>query len=162
MSVPVLAQASDGHALIVDPRTGEAFPLQHATTETIARWLTEVRETEQALRDAKRIVTDEVTARMDTAASWTLPAGPYKLKSQSPTPEVQYDAQALRNDLEELAAQGVITQDAVDAAVQIVVTFNPRAAGINALRKLPAVAQVIDRHCSPVERVRRVSVSRAA
>jgi hypothetical protein len=69
----------------------------------------------------------------------------------------------LRGRLEELVADGLLSMEAVDAAVEVVTGFKARAAGISALRKLGGVVAEAVEECSvSVEKPRRVSVSRVA
>lgn len=146
---------------VVHPLTGETLDLQTAPDENLARFLADVRDYESRLKEAKAIVSREALRRMDAGASWTLRAGDYTLKGSSPAPSEEWDEIALLSDLHQLVDEGVITEDAAGAAVETVITYKVRKAGINALRKLPGVAQIVDRHSQPVEKTRYVSVGRS-
>lgn len=83
------------------------------------------------------------------------------VKTQSPAPAEEWDALAARSELLELVDEGVLGIEAVDAAFEPVVTYKPRKAGINALKKLGGrVAEILASHSHEVERERYVTVSR--
>lgn len=154
----------DAPFTIVSPATGEVLALD-APTEDLAGWLVDVRDWEAQARDAKRVVTAEILSRLDRGASWTahFPDAGIKISGDSPAPVEEWDGAELRTFLLDLVDEGVITVEAVDAAVQTVVTYKPRKAGINALRKLGGRAQeVVDALCRTVERDRRITVTRSA
>jgi hypothetical protein len=145
---------------LVHPLTGEAIDLAHAPDEEIARFLDGLKEHKAQIQEAQHIVTAEVLRRMDLDARYTRRAGPYVFNSSSPEPTVEYDALPLREDLLELVDQRQLTIDAVDRTVEPVVTYKVKKSGINALRKIPAVREIIDRHGHQVEKNRYVSVTR--
>lgn len=151
----------DRGELVVHPLTGEAIDLAQAPDEHVADFLSQIRDHEDALKDAKRIITQELLRRMDYQAKYTLRAGGYTLKSQSPAPAEEFDELQLREDLLALQDEGVISPEAVDNAVETVVTYKVRKAGINALRKLGGrVRDTVDRHAHEVEKRRYVTVER--
>jgi hypothetical protein len=144
---------------LLDPKTGEQLTLDHPT-EDLARYLDSVRSLEWELRTQKRLVTEELLARMDKSASWTMHLPGMKVTGQSPAPEESWNGAELREALLRLADEGVITAEAVDAAVETVVSYKPRKAGISALRKLGGpVAEVVDSLRRLDQRDRRVSVT---
>ena len=146
---------------VVSPRTGEVLNLD-APTEDLGGYLADVRETESMLREAKRLVTCELVSRFDQAAKWTVHAGGLKLSAPSPAPTEEFDAPALRDALLELVDQGLLSVEAVDAAVETVVSYKARKGGINALRKLGGkVAETTAAHCTETVKERYVSVGRA-
>lgn len=154
-------QQLDRAVQFANPVTGEVLTLA-AETGDLGRYLADLREFESVLREHKRIVSRELLARMDRAASWTFHAGALKLTGQSPAPVREWDGAELRDALLGLVDEGLITVEAVDAAVETVVSFRPRAAGISALRKLGGrVVEVVDSLCRESERERRISVSRS-
>jgi hypothetical protein len=109
----------------------------------------------------QRLIADEVLRRMDAAARWTIHAGMLKLWAPSPAPSLEYDARGLHDALAWLAEQGRFGREAVERAVEPVVTFKVHAGALKALAKLgPGVQAVIDQHTSAVERTRSVSVGR--
>lgn len=146
---------------VVSPTTGEVIELS-APTDALAQYLADVREAELLLREAKRLVSREITSRLDRIASWTLRLeGGLTVKTQSPAPSEEWDALAARSDLLQLVDEGVLGVEAVDAAFEPVVTYKPRKAGINALRKLGGrVVEILSAHSREVEKERYVSVSR--
>ena len=149
---------------IVHPLTGEAFALPDLTDALLARLLEDVKEYEWRLRNVKRAVSDEALRRMDRTASWTLHAGEgFTLKGASPAPVEQFDVVALRTDLAQLVADGLISDEAMNNAVEEIVDYKARKRGIDALRKLGGiVAETVNRHASNVEKQRYVSVERSA
>jgi hypothetical protein len=160
-NLPILA--SDAGTSIVDPRTGEAVLIHDATLDQLAACREWIRDLEHTTREAKGLIDAEVVRRFDATAKWSATVAGFKLSAPSPAPAVEYDAQELRGRLEELVADGVLSMDAVDAAVEVVTGFKARAAGINALRKLGGpVAAVVEECSRVVEKPRRVSVSRVA
>jgi hypothetical protein len=149
--------------LTVIPFTGEAVDLASAGIDDLARLLADVKEYQSRLSEARSLLSREVLRRQDQAAKWTTPAGGYVLKSASPAPGEEFDALALREDLLGLVDEGALSIQAVDAAVETIVTYKARKSGVNALRKLGGVvAQIVDRHARPVEKARYVSVVRDA
>jgi hypothetical protein len=146
-----------------NPVTGEVLTLA-APTEDLARFLADLRDLESRFREAKGIVTREITARLDRQAKWTLhlPGG-LKIRGQSPAPVEEWDGLELRSALLELVDEGVVDIEAVDAAVETVVTYKPLKRGINSLRKLGGrVGAVVEAHRRESEPERRVSVSRGS
>lgn len=144
---------------IVSPSTGEVLA-PDSPVEDLGRFLTDVRSHESEVREAKRTVTRWVVARMDSAASWSLHAPGFKLTAPSPKPTEQFDGPALREALLPLVDEGVLSVEAVDAAVEPVVTYEPRKRGINALRKLGGrVEEIVNAHATPVEKERYVTVT---
>lgn len=146
---------------VVSPRTGEVLTLD-ASTEDLGGYLADIREHESLLREGKNLVGGELVRRMDEGACWTLHTGGLKLSAPSPAPAIEYDELALRESLLQLADEGVISVEAVDRAVEPVVTYRARKSGINALQKLGGrVAAVIDAHANEVSKTRYVKVERA-
>ena len=149
--------------IVVHPLTAEAVELASASTDDLAILLDSVKDYESRLREVKSLVSREVLRRQDHAASWTTRAGGYVLKGSSPAPAEEFDALALRSELLGLVDEGALTIEAVDAAVETVVSYRARKAGISALRKLGGViAQIVDRHATPIEKTRYVSIARDA
>jgi hypothetical protein len=146
---------------LVNPSTGEVVELD-GPTESLAEFLADMREHESLCREAKKLVTREVVSRMDKSATWTLHVAGLKLSAASPAPTEEFDGPELKEALHALVEEGVLSIEAVDAAVETVVSYKPRKAGINALRKLGGrVAEVIAEHCREVEKDRYVSVGRS-
>lgn len=145
--------------IVVHPSTGEVLDLG-APTEQLARWLVEARELDEAMRSEKRRVVAELLSRMDREARYTLRIGDLELKGDGPEPPTEYDAQELREALTEFVDGDVISQEALDRAVEPVVTFKPRANGLKALlRQGGELAETINRHARPRDNYdRRVGV----
>lgn len=147
---------------VVDPRTGEALVIAEATTDTLAMFLDNVRDTERAFRDQKKAVTYEVLRRMDAEASWTARVGDYELKGDGPGDRTEYDAKGLYEALGEYVESGVITEAARSAAVERTYAYKASVRGIRALEKLGGgIAELIRQHTRSTPKDRRVSVGRA-
>lgn len=148
---------------LVNPATGEALTLD-SPTEDLGRFLADMREHESLWREAKNVVQGEIRNRMDQQKKWTLHVPGLKLTAPSPaagTPE-EWDGAALRSELLELADEGTLSIEAVDAAVEVIVTYKVHKAGINALRAgQGAPAEIVDRLAMRGEKPRYVTVSRA-
>lgn len=146
---------------IVHPLTGQVLDLDKASPQDLAEMLVEADEYKSMLQELRNYIGSEVQRRMDAGAKWTLHAGDYKLTSSSPAPVEEFDGHDLYLALEELVQQGVITQDALERAVEIKVEYKPRKAGINALRKLgPIPNEAVGKHVREVVPRRYVKVSR--
>jgi hypothetical protein len=147
---------------LVNARTGEALTLDSPTGD-LARLLDDIKTYEGELRDVKAAVSREILKRMDQQVSWTinLPGEGLKLTGLSPDPVKSYDGPALRDALYELVDEGLLTIDAVNAAVETVVISKPRMHAIANLRKLGGrVKETVDSYETETPRDRRVSVSR--
>ena len=117
-----------------------------------------MRELERQAKEIRDTLGEELVRRMDAKAKWTLNLDGYKVSAPSPAPKVEWDVTALRSTLAALRDQG-IDEDALDAAMDVVVTYKPRTAGLNALKKLGGlVAEQIEACAVEVEPVRRVTV----
>jgi len=147
--------------LIVSPRTGEALTLYSPTVD-LAGLLADLKDYENGLKDTKRAISDELLRRLDANASWTEHLPGLKLSAPSPAPVVAYDAPALRDALLDLVDESLLTVEAVDRAVEMIVSYKASAAGVKALVKLGGrVAETVAAHAASSERTRYVSVARA-
>jgi hypothetical protein len=147
-------------ATVISPRTGEVISLD-APDQDLGGFLNDVRDLESAIRESKRAVHDELLRRMDSAATWTVHVPGLKLSGPSPAPTEEFDELELRTALLTLVDEGVISVEAVDRAIEPVVTYKARRAGINALRKLGGrVAETVTAHARSVEKTRYVKVER--
>lgn len=145
-------------SLIPHPATGEALDL-NASTGDLARWADNLRELERQAKEVRDAISEELLHRMDRAAKWTLREDGFEIKGASPAPTIEWDVDQLRGALRELLNDGLIDEDAHDAALQVVVQYKPRTAGLNALRKLGGdIAERIAACGTDVEKPRRVSV----
>lgn len=132
---------------VTNPLTGEVLNVKDAPTDVLGEALEHLRLVGQEVQSFRRRVVDEVLERMDREATWTveLPTG-HKLTGQSPALRDVEDPQKLWVALGRLVAEGVITREAVDAAIGTKVEWTVSAAGLNKLRKIDAAAQVIREH----------------
>jgi hypothetical protein len=147
--------------LAVIPHTGEQVDLAAIPPEGIAQILDEIKEVESRLREFKGEVAAVVIPEFDRQRKWTVDAGPYKLSAPSDASEEVFDVDALSFALTQLVDDGVISSDAMDAACELVQTWKVKKAGLNALRKSPKLAEVIDGCVSLREpEGRKVRVSR--
>lgn len=145
---------------VLNPMTGEVVPLD-APTDTLGEYLDAIREFEGSLREQKATVSRELLRRMDTEARWSVVAGPWKLTGRSPEPELVYDVDRLRAVLEQLVADDLISQRAMNEACERVVEFKARKAGIAKLLKLGgAVREQIEQCREEQEPQRYVRVQR--
>jgi hypothetical protein len=132
---------------VIHPITGEQLSLDSPDAQ-LAGAVEGIRTLESQLKDVKSAITREWLDRRDREASWTVHVpGVGKVSAPSPKPTVvygeprsrspvTYDAGPLREALLALADEGLITMQAVDAAVEPVVTYEPRKKGITALLRL--------------------------
>lgn len=147
---------------ITHPLTGQVLDLDNASNEDLGSMLAEIDEQKLLLQELRNLIGGEVLSRQDRQGQWTTRAGDYKLTGASAQPVEEFDGMELRNALLGLADAGVISQEAVDRAVETVVTYKPRKAGINALRKLGGqVKATIDERAVEVPRCRYVKVKRS-
>jgi len=159
-NLPILRESADTVRLF-SPATGEELDLATAALQQIAEVRCLIRDHEEDLRLAKRMLDAEILARMDRQAKWSWSADGFALSAPSPAPVTEYDAGRLRDRLDELAYNGVLERGAVDAAVELVVSYKPHPAGIKALAKLGGVVEETIAGCSTSsKRQRRVSVRR--
>lgn len=149
-------------AIVVDPVQGEQLDLAAATALRLGQLLLDVREHESRLRELKQLVGEEVARRCDQAREWTIHCeGGIRLSIPSDAPVAVWDAEALQEILDELVADGTITTDAANRAVQPRIELKVLAAGVNALLKSPAIAERIEECRTLVApEGRRVSVGR--
>lgn len=150
--------------IVVHPATGEVLDLQRADLEQLGRWLLEARELDEQMRSEKRRVVAELLSRMDREARYTLRAADLELKGDGPEAPIEYDVLPLRQALAEFVEAEVITQEALDRAIEPVTVYKPRANGLKPLvRQGGPLAETIAHYASPKESYeRRVSVKAAA
>lgn len=91
---------------LVQPASGELVELDAPTTDLVAG-LERLEELVDRLMEFRRLVVDEVAARMDTANSRTERVGDYVLKTNAPTSE-DYPVRPLREALRGLVEAGVL------------------------------------------------------
>lgn len=153
----------EGRPSLVDPVTGEIWPLRALPDDGLVTLLLRLRELRTTLNEALDAVGETLIGRMDARATWTLNAAGTTLRSRSPEPQVTWNAEALRVDLMKLRRKGLIDAEAIEGAIKVVPkSYEPRKAGIVKLLKLGGeVAEVVNRHQIEVTEKRRVSVSNA-
>lgn len=148
---------------VFNPSTGEILALD-APTVDLANVLADIRAYESRLKELKAELQREILRRMDESASWggaQWKLDGMQLAGQSPAPEESWDGAELRGRLLELVEDGALTIQAVDAAVEQVISFKVRKAGVQALRKLGGrVAAYVDSCCFTSEPQRYISVRR--
>ena len=141
------------------PVTGQELDL-NLPDETLALLFDQIRELESEAKVCRDAISEELIRRMDRNASWTVRGGGFKVSAPSPAPKTEYDASALNVALKQLVSEGLISNDAWDAAIVPVVTLKPHVAKLNALKKLGGrVREVIEGCETQVERSRRVTVA---
>lgn len=146
--------------LLPIPATGEALDLS-APDEDLVVMFDHVRGLERQLKEAREVIAQELTLRMDKRAKWSFEASGYKVSVASPAMKEEWDLDALRATLADLRDQG-LDEDAIDAALDVQVIYKPRAVGLNALRKLGGEVEERINSCrAQVEPVRRISVKLA-
>lgn len=160
--LPILRETADDVRLF-DPASGEELDLASCSDETLAGLRDLIRDAEEEQRIAKRKIDAAILHRMDFQRKWTLHAAGWTLTAPSPEQVLEIDdAAALHADLMGLVDAGMLAVDAVNDAVEQVVTFKPRKRGLAALRRGGGeAAEIVAAHEVRVDPVRRVSVKRA-
>jgi hypothetical protein len=147
---------------VLNPITGEVVALSDPA-DRLAGFVEDVRDLEARLRFAKQAVAEEMHRRFDRERKWSLTEGDFKLSGESDAEKWEWDAEALDRVLDRLVQIGKITPAAAEAAVETSVSYKVKAQGLNALRKSPELAPLIEA-CGRVvpldERRRKLSVSR--
>lgn len=143
------------------PGTGEVIDVRAAETSVLAEALDRLSEVKQMEASARRVIADEVLRRQDADASWTTHVEGFTLVGQSPARE-EYDAEALAAVLRGLVELSMISAEAAGAAIESVLTWKPKKAGINALLKLGGEIAEAVRSCAiTVDKPRQVRVKRS-
>jgi hypothetical protein len=109
---------------VIDRSTGEivsaldawtligTFPIADRATSELARFTEDAAELRRVAAEAIGIVSEELVARLDADASWTLRVEDWEIKAPSPAAgTVTYDVDLLREALDELVSAGVISRD---------------------------------------------------
>jgi len=153
-----LALRDDGYLTM--PHSGELIKLADARLMLIAEAVTEIRELESRLREAKAILAAEVCRRADLQRTWTLHDGPVKVSVPSDALVSVWDTDALLEVLDDMVSAGEISTDAMNRAIQARVDYKVLATGIGALLKSPTLADRIEACRTLVPPTdRRISVS---
>lgn len=145
-----------------NPTTGEVLTLDSPDVD-LSRYLADIREFESVLREHKALVNRELLSRLDKSANWTRHLeGGLKLSSPSSEPSIEYDAEPLYWALQGYLERGELAPEAVDAAVEQVVTYKAKAAGVKRLAKVSAqLRDLVQEHSRETEKTRYVSVTRS-
>jgi hypothetical protein len=144
-----------------NPITGEMLSLSSPDAD-LARFIADIRDYETQVRGLKSLVNAELLRRLDERLDgWTahLEDG-ITISAPSPEPSDEWDAAGLRGALEELADKGTLPISAVDAAIEVVVSYKPKTAGLKVLRKA-GYGELLDRFVRKVEKARYIKVSRS-
>lgn len=133
---------------IVDPASGESKPLHAVETDVLARVLGMVQASIddhlRALYDAKRVLGDEVIARMDRKASWTVRAAGVEIIAPSPSAgKIDWNAEKLEEILGVLVEEKLIDREAKLRAVWPDTVYKTDKRAITALLKIPGVEERI-------------------
>jgi hypothetical protein len=151
---------SDLLPVVAHPVTGEVLPLD-APTADLARALDELKELTSRIREVRERIDEEVLRRLDAKARWTAHEGGFKVSAPSPAPKPEWDGRALALVLAELRGNALIDYEAAEAALEMVVAYKPKAAGLNRLLMLGGeVAERVGACRVMVEPARRVTVKR--
>jgi hypothetical protein len=144
--------------MIVDYVSGELIDPKSASAEALAQYMTNVQSIREDLAAAEAIVSDELVARMDRDAKWTLHVGDPKVQvweitAPSPTAGTEvYPPDVLETELRALVDRGTITVDAADAALKRIVTVKlavPLSASLSETAQ--HVKQMMSFHAGDVE-----------
>ncbi len=119
---------------VVHPVTGEMLDLSD-TTDILAGALDDVRRLEGDLRDFKSALSMELLRRMDYYRTYTAHLRGFGKVSGDGPRKPDYDGRTLRTGLLKLVTE-VLPQEAVDAAVEAVVEWKVKKAGVNALLRV--------------------------
>lgn len=113
---------------VVDRKTGEVLVLEDAPDEQLAAFCTNLQDLRAELGEAEALVHQELVARLDRNASWTLRVGDpessaqWEITAPSPTAGTEsYPEVELEVELAGLVDEGTISPDAADAALERVV-----------------------------------------
>jgi hypothetical protein len=107
------------------PTTGEIVDLRTAPTEELAAVDAGLQDTQVQIGEAKGAISDELVARLDRSAAWTLlvgdPTGDRQFEIKAPSPAAGADVYApdlLREALNELVDADTISEEAAAKALQ--------------------------------------------
>lgn len=138
----------------VNPLTGELVPIK-APDEILALFLHDIKVHQSQLRELVKIVQHELLDRQDFRAKWTTHVPGFEIKGDRQKEDEAWDGAELREALLKFVDQGVLSIEAVDGAVETVVSFKVKKAGLNSLRALGGeIAEKIEalRYSAPKDR----------
>lgn|SRR5512146_113894 len=139
---------------VVIQGTGELLDIREADANTLGRLLVQLRSIKDQLEGVKHLVDEEIVARMDRNAEWTMHVGGIKLTAPGPD-QTEFKGDLLRANLLPLVESGKISASALEAAVEEVIDYKPRKRGINALLKLGGQIAKAVRHAEVPKDSRR-------
>lgn len=161
MTLPLIV--GPGEPALIEPNTGELVLLSEAQTGHIAEIRDHLKDLRSQIDEANRILDREVLGRMDHRCSWTLHEGNLTLTAPAEKTQDAWDGAGLHLTLEDLVAEGDIAPEAMHAAVEEIISYKVKAAGVKALLKTGGhIAACILEHRTEAPRDRRVTVKRAA
>jgi hypothetical protein len=120
--------------LITNPFTGEAIDL-NADTEVLARAVRSLRDLDDERKAVVKTLSRELLKRMDANAKWTMHFAGLDVTSVAPG-KVEYNGEKLKEVLEGLVKDKLITREAALEAIDRKVTYSAKVRGVNALKKL--------------------------
>lgn len=157
-------QTTPGTDLIVHPLTGETLAID-APTDVLAAALDEHRTLLSLMAEYKTVLQAEVLRRMDAANSRSEPIGGYKITVNAPRVE-EYNADALRERLEQLVDDGVLDPVVPDRVIAPPKPPAPKVdkREVNKLKGHPddRVRQAVAESCEEVPQNRTVKIERVA
>ncbi len=136
---------------VLDPLTGELVNLITADLDDLAGWLDHVREYKRMCDQALNVVQERMYREIDPGGQWTVIRPNWKITGTSPAPTVKYDGERVYKAARKLVKDGLLTKDAAGKAVERVVSFKARVAGIQALSKISPVIAAAFEECSTEE-----------
>lgn len=159
IEIPAPAPLTTIKGEVVVPGTGQIIDPAGADHVVLGELLRRIRDHEDQLKAAKRLVNAEVIARMDADACWTMGFGAGKLSAPSPR-DVLYDGDRLKANLKPLVKTGKISKKAMEAAVRPETVQKPMKGGIKKLLALgdEDVTKAVEMSSEPDERPRTVRV----
>jgi hypothetical protein len=129
---------------IADPN-GEVIDVAAASTERLGLFCADLADHRERLADAERLVSEELVARLDRQALWTLrvgdPTGPRQFEIKAPSPDAgteAYDPRLLEVELKTLLERNIIVEEAARAALERTLTITvavPLDADLDAMEK---------------------------
>lgn len=100
-------------------QSANLFPLAEADTTALAQFIDSATELRRVASEAAGQVSDELVARMDANARWTMRLDRWEIKAPSPAAgTVSYDIDLLREALDTLVTVGTITRAGAWAALE--------------------------------------------
>jgi hypothetical protein len=153
----------DGELLLRDPIDGRELD-GSATAEDLVMYRAHLAWIKRAVGDAQNECDRRLIRKMDTNALWTVHVG--RISASAPSEGLAFaevvDDAALFTALEALVAEGEITREAADAAIEVEpVTYKVKAKGLKALRRRPTIDAALAHCFTEAERDRRVTLKGA-